>query len=120
MDGRTQEPVIKFLKKKLSFNYVDMITEPGPDKIVAQNRSKAIITSIKQRAGISIEKHKSKAIAIVGHYDCAGNPVSISEHLKHIKASVENIHQWGFGVPVIGLWINKKFQVERVMFKEDL
>ncbi len=119
IDGRTQEPVIKFLKRRLSVDFIDTITEPGPDKILAQYRRKPAIASIKHRVRISIKKHHSQAIAVVGHYDCAGNPVTISEHLKEIEASVENIHQWGFGVPVIGLWINKEFQVERVMFKEN-
>ncbi len=30
MDGRTQLPVIEFLKNKLSVEYVDTVTEPGP------------------------------------------------------------------------------------------
>ena len=119
MDGRTQEPVIKFLKKKLRVHYVDMVTEAGPDKIVAHGRRTSSVTSIKRRVKISIEKHRSKAIAIVGHYGCAGNPVSIRKHLKEIKASVDKIYGWKFGVPVLGLWVNKAFRVERVILRED-
>jgi len=31
MDGRVQLPVINYLKERFSANYVDMITEPGPN-----------------------------------------------------------------------------------------
>ena len=39
MDGRTQEPVIAFVKKRFGIDCVDMITEPGPDKILAQSKN---------------------------------------------------------------------------------
>lgn len=32
MDGRVQEPVIKWMKEKYNATYVDMITEAGPNK----------------------------------------------------------------------------------------
>lgn len=32
MDGRTQVPVIEFLKNKYGVDYVDMITEPDPTR----------------------------------------------------------------------------------------
>jgi carbonic anhydrase len=53
---------------------------------------------------------------IVGHHDCAGNPVSKEQHLKHIKKSVEKIESWNFKViKVIGLWVNDKWKVEEVV-----
>ena len=36
MDGRTQEPIISWAKKAFEVDYVDAITEPGPDKILAE------------------------------------------------------------------------------------
>jgi len=115
MDGRVQEPSIRFLKKKFSVKYIDMITEPGADKILAQYQAKATIAAIKKKVQISIEKHNSKAIAIVGHHDCAGNPVSDTTHLRQIKKAVKNISQWKLGVPVWGVWIDRHFRVEKVL-----
>ena len=34
LDGRVQEPVAKFLKKKFGASYVDAITAPGPVKVI--------------------------------------------------------------------------------------
>ena len=46
MDGRTQIPVIEWLKKEYGVDYVNMINEPGPNKILAENRDQ-IITAVK-------------------------------------------------------------------------
>jgi hypothetical protein len=42
MDGRVQIPIIEFLKKKFKVDYVDMITEPGIDKILAEENKELV------------------------------------------------------------------------------
>jgi len=42
MDGRVQTPVIKWLKNEYKVNYIDMITEPGPNKILAESKENSI------------------------------------------------------------------------------
>ncbi|NQU95909.1 MAG: hypothetical protein HQ549_06780 [Candidatus Omnitrophica bacterium] len=107
IDGRTQKPVIDFVRRKFSVDYVDMITEPGPDKILSENKKSGIVKSIKDRVTISIEKHESKVIVIVGHHDCAGNPVNEKTHQTQIKKAIQNVDNWNSGVPVFGIWLNK-------------
>lgn len=108
MDGRIQIPLIQWIKDKFSIDYVDTITEPGMDKKIAE---KTEIDSVKKKVLISVNAHKSSAIIISGHFDCAGNPVSPEEHIKHIKASVREISQWDLGVQVIGAWVDDKWDV---------
>lgn len=48
MDGRVQIPIIEFLKKKFKVDYVDMITEPGIDKILAEE-NKELVSWIKEK-----------------------------------------------------------------------
>ena len=36
IDGRTQIPVINWIKENFNVEYVDLITEPGMDKIVSE------------------------------------------------------------------------------------
>ncbi len=43
MDGRVQIPAIEWLKRRHQIDYVDMITEPGPNKILSENRERAIV-----------------------------------------------------------------------------
>ena len=93
MDGRVQIPVIEWMKQKYNVQFVDMITEPGPDKILSKESSE-LVNSIRNRVVISIEKHCSEVIAVTGHDDCAGNPVSKEIHIEHIKNSIETIKSW--------------------------
>jgi hypothetical protein len=107
MDGRTQIPVIKWLKKEYNIDYVDMITEPGPNKILAENTDKALVESIKRRVDISVNKHHSRIIAIIGHHDCAGNPTDKETQLHQINSAIKNIKKWGYNTEVVGLWVDE-------------
>ena len=111
MDGRTQLPVNSWLKKKYKVDYVDTITEPGPVKILANANSAAQIKSIKNRLEISVKKHGAKAIAIVAHDDCAGNPVDEAKQKAQLKKAINKIESWKFNIPVIALWVGDNWQV---------
>ncbi|MHB0857801.1 MAG: carbonic anhydrase [Anaerolineae bacterium] len=113
MDGRVQAPTSDWLRQRYHLDYVDMITEAGPDRITA-GAPCAETDAICAKLGISVEKHGSQIVAVVGHYDCAGNPVSKDEHLAHIRQAVDAVRSWGFAVGVIGLWINEQWQVEQI------
>lgn len=113
MDGRFQEPVIKFFKEKYKVDFVDMITEPGMDKILAEG-SQRKLKEIKKKIEISVKKHGSKIVAIIGHADCAGNPGNKRKHIHHIKKGKEILRSMGFDVEILGLWINEKRKVEIV------
>ncbi len=89
MDGRTQLPVIAYLKEKCKVDCVDMVTEAGPVRILADFADRILIDSIKHRVEISTERHGSHYIAIVGHSDCAGNPVSEGIQREQIRKSVK-------------------------------
>lgn len=115
MDGRTQLPAINYLKDKYKVDYIDSITEAGPDGILAKNEDIVTITSIKNRLLVSTGKHGSTNLAIVGHYDCAGNPVSKEEHIVHLQKSKELINSWNIpNLNIILLWIDENWQVSEV------
>ncbi len=114
IDGRTQIPVIEWLKKEYKVDYVDMITEPGPDKVLSEDRDSFTIQAIRRKVEISLNKHNSKIVAIAGHHDCAGNPVNKETHLKQILSAVGAIKMWNLGVDVVGLWINENWEVHKV------
>jgi hypothetical protein len=108
LDGRTQIPVIEYIRKKYRVDYVDMITEPGPIRVLAENRDKATIESIKRRVAISTGKHISGHIVIVGHHDCATNPVEKAVQFKQILESIWTVRSWGFRAETLGLWIDEE------------
>ena len=112
MDARTQIPVMEWVRKRYGVGYVDMITEPGVDAVLAENKPAQTIESIKRKAGISIRKHGSKLIAIVGHHDCAGNSVDMHTHLTRIRTAIKTIASWGFNAHVFGMWIGEYWNVD--------
>ncbi|HTX87115.1 MAG TPA: carbonic anhydrase [Candidatus Nanoarchaeia archaeon] len=105
MDGRTQKVVADFLQSRYGLDWVDTITEPGPNKILADGLDINIIENIRQRLEISINKHGSNLIAVVGHEECAGNPVDKEEHIKHLRLAQKRVEQFGFMTEIILLWV---------------
>ena len=114
MDGRVQLPVIEYMKNKFGVDYIDMITEPGPIKYLAENSDKMTVESIRKRTEISAVKHGSKVVAIVGHDDCAGNPVERDIQVEQIKKSIELAKSWGLAVQLLSLFVNKHWEVEEI------
>ena len=114
MDGRAQLPVIHWLKDTYHVDYVDMITDPGPIKILSENTDIASVESIKKRVAISTDKHGSKNIAIVGHYDCAGNPVNRETQVNQVSCSIQLVRSWNNNVSVIGLWVDEDWIVHTI------
>ena len=114
IDGRTQIPVINYMKENYEVDFVDMITEPGVDKIISEGKDNAVLSAIRKKVGISIDKHFSRVIAVVGHYDCAGNPVSEEEHIRQISDAVDIVKSWWSDVKVVGLWINSRWEAEKI------
>jgi carbonic anhydrase len=72
-----------------------------------------LIQSIISRVQISVDKHNSVGIAIVGHYDCAGNPSKKEQQLVHLEDSVESLRQY-FDIPIIALWVDKNWNVNEI------
>lgn len=114
MDGRVQEPVITWMKNEYGVQYVDDVTEPGPVCMLAGNADYAALESMRRRVDISVHKHGSHVVAIVAHHDCAGNPVCKDEQISQLSAAIGAVNSWGFGVDVLGLWVDEEWQVHPV------
>ena len=114
MDGRVQEPLIQYLKQYYHIDYVDTITEPGPNKLLSSDSNPNSIESIKSRVDISIQKHGSKLIAVSGHHDCAGNPVNEVTQKNQIIDSVKTLNALYSDVEIIGLWVDENWVVNLV------
>ena len=114
MDGRTQLPVNEYLRDLLNTDYVDTITEPGPVRILAEQQDSSLAKSILDRIDISVGKHKSKTIAIVAHYDCAGNPLDKDKQLEQLTKAVKWLSEKYPEVKVLGLWVDSDWTVTQI------
>ena len=114
MDGRVQLPVINFLTKRFEVDCVDSVTEPGPNGILNSQSDPALVESIFRRVDISVNHHGSCAIAIVGHYDCAGNPKDKPGQLVDTRGAMACIRERYPDVPVIGLWVGADWKASEM------
>jgi len=114
MDGRVQMPVFEYIKTMYGVDFVDMITEAGPIRALSENGEITITESIRSRVEISVLKHNSELIALVGHHDCAGNPVEKNSQVKQIRLAVKAVESWKFNAQIIGLWVDKNWEVSEV------
>lgn len=115
MDGRVQLPVIIYLQKRFNVEYVDSITEAGPNLILAEQKNDIQIKAILDKLDISINQHKSIAVAVVCHHDCAGNPSSYDNQMVQLQKAIKFLRQQYNGIEIIGLWVDKNWKVHEVI-----
>jgi hypothetical protein len=119
MDGRMQLPVIKFLQKRFHAEYVDSITAPGPNLILAKGEDLNAVDAILRCVEISVGKHGSTGIAIVGHEDCAGNPADKGEQFLHLRLAYDRIHDAFPDCEITTLWVSIKGHIEEIPFGQQ-
>jgi len=116
IDGRTMQPVIDYIKQNYAVEIVDMITFPGADGIFSNEQRLAEASLAKDSVSISINKHNSRIIAVVGHYDCAGNPGDKDYHYAQIRKALLELSSWNIlTTKIIGLYVNDNWQVEEAV-----
>ena len=112
MDGRVQEPMIIWLKESHEAEFVDMITEAGMDGYLIKNFF--LPNPLKQKIDISVRKHGSKDIFVVGHHDCGGHPVDEKTHRDHVIKSVDKLKKQYPNCSVAGVWISDQWTAEKI------
>jgi len=113
IDGRAQIPAIDWIRLHLNVEYVDLITEPGADKILALETDIAPV--VRAKVEFSARVHDPVALIIAGHHDCLANPVSREEHIEQIREAVKRIHSWGIVARAVGIWVNEWGWVDLIL-----
>jgi len=114
MDGRVQLPVTEYMKRKSGAEYVDMITEPGPNLVLAERADENLVNSIMARVNISVNHHGSRMIAVTGHHDCAGNPAEKDDQFAHTKKAMTVLSEYYPDVELVGLWVDENWSVSEI------
>jgi hypothetical protein len=113
IDGRVQLPVINWMREFLALDYVDLVTQPGADALLAEDAELAG-KLVLPRVQVSVSKHMSPVVAVVGHFGCAANPVEDSVHRAQLERAVATVKEWQLGVKVMALWVNGDWRVDVV------
>jgi hypothetical protein len=114
MDGRVQFPIINYLTERFNAEYVDSVTEAGPVLYLAEKTDSEQTNSILRRIDISINNHKSIGIAVVAHYDCAGNPSDEKIQIKQLRKAVNFLAGYYPNVRITDLWVDSNWQVKEI------
>lgn len=121
MDGRTQEKALAYTKQLFGTDYVDMITEPGKDgllagvhSVVEMDEILSKVEWIRAKADISANGHGSKQVVIFGHCGCAGFVADLEGHKKHLKEARKTVEEWGLFEEVRTAVFDENFEVHPV------
>ena len=61
-----------------------------------------------------VSKHNSQLIALVAHYDCAGNPVGKDVQIEQMGTAIKLVKEWDTKAQVIGLWVDRNWEAKEV------
>ena len=113
IDGRVQRPVTDWVKLQFNVHHVDLITEPGPDKVLSSGPQQ-MVEDMMRKVAFSVRHHFSEVVVVSGHDTCAANAVSKEEHVEQILDGVEKILSYRLKVRVLGIWVDEWGSVELV------
>ena len=63
---------------------------------------------------MSIRKHNTVGIAVVGHHDCGGNPDDRDHQTADTEEAVRYLREQYPDMVVIGLWVDASQTVEEI------
>ncbi len=106
IDGRFRRCLVEWLTAHFGIDYIDLITEPGPDGLLAQDPEGPRASGIRSRLAVSLAAHQPVAIVIAGHDDCAGNPVEPAIHRTQERRAAAVLRGWYEELPVLGLHVD--------------
>jgi hypothetical protein len=112
LDGRVQRPVVDYIRRIYGVDYVDLITEPGPERALTDPARAAVQTAIQRNARFSVRGHAAELIAVTAHDDCLGNDADPGTRRTQLLAAQQLVIGWDLGVDVIGLWVRLDGKVE--------
>jgi hypothetical protein len=101
------------MREMLSVDFVDLITHPGVDGFVAGD-PRAAERLLRAAVEISVQRHASPVLALVGHHDCAANPGSAEVHREQLLQGLRALQAWQLSVKLIAIWVNAEWQIEVV------
>ncbi|MDD4294812.1 MAG: hypothetical protein PHP69_04805 [Candidatus Omnitrophica bacterium] len=114
IDGRVQLPVIEYIKSEFNVEYVDVITEPGPNMVLAERTDIVTVGSILRKVDLSLERNKSLGVAVSGHFDCKANPVEEKTHKEQIEKACDFLNDQYENMKTVGLWVSRLWVVEKI------
>lgn len=114
IDGRFRRCLVEWVTAHFGIDYVDLVTEPGPDRVLAEDSFGPQAEGVRSRLEVSRTAHQPAAIVIAGHDDCAGNPVDQGIHRIQERRAVTVLQQWYPDLPILGLHVDTECAIHLI------
>jgi hypothetical protein len=110
IDGRTQQPLLDWVRRELDVSHVDVVTEPGVDGILARGDD-TMVPALLDKVCVSRLAHGAVALVVAGHHDCAANPGDAASHLRDLDRAVEVVGTALPELPVRSVYVDHTWTV---------
>jgi len=108
IDAPIRLPVIEFLKFVWKVQWVIVINEAAPEKVLSEGKDAQAIEHIHQNIRASLGNQAQKRLAIVSHYGCNLNKAGDVEKKGMLRKAVDYLKNKYSGVEVLGIWVDKE------------
>jgi len=106
IDGRVQRVVTDYLRKRWNVEYVDVITEVAPERVLAERTDSQIVARLRSQVLSSLKQQQSPRLAVAAHSDCESNRVPEDVQRQHLEAAVTWLAAEFTQAEIIGVWID--------------
>ncbi|MDP3966668.1 MAG: hypothetical protein Q8Q02_00175 [Nocardioides sp.] len=110
IDGRTQDPLVEWIRRELDVTHVDVVTEPGVDGVLARGED-TTVQALLNKVCVSRVAHGAVALVIAGHHDCAANPGDSAWHLSDVARAAHNLGRALPELPVRAVYVDETWTV---------
>jgi hypothetical protein len=110
IDGRTQQPLLEWVRRELDVSHVDVVTEPGVDGVLARGDD-TTVQALLDKVCVSRLAHGAVALVLAGHHDCAANPGEATSHLQDLSRAVEVVGKALPELPVQAVYVDSTWSV---------
>lgn len=117
IDGRTQQPLLEWVRAQYDVDYADVVTEPGMDALLAVGQP-AAREAVLDKVCVSRLAHLSCYLVVAGHHDCAANPVPRPVHEEHIRTAVHRMRDALPRFDVVGVYVDESWTPRPVVGTE--
>ncbi len=84
IDGRITDLVVDRLRREWGVDHVDLVTTPGPETLAHVGDGEAALSALQ----VSVDRHRSREVAVVAHTDCAANDVDDELRRRQVRETV--------------------------------
>ncbi len=115
IDGRVQLPVFYYLQERFGVPYIDLITEAGMVRHIADPLENPVKLATFESLKISMDRHGSRQVALVAHEDCAGNPTTQAIQEEQLRLGLHQLERNFPGMERLGIWCPLEGAIQEIL-----